>query len=56
VFFIEGTMTLVVGVLAICFMPQTPKDVKFWNGEERVVLLHRKKIDLHGPTMQEDVW
>jgi hypothetical protein len=48
-------MTLVDGVLAICFMPHTPKATKFLTGEERAVLLHRKKIDLHGPTVQEDV-
>jgi hypothetical protein len=55
-FFIEGIMTLVVGVRAICFRPQTPKDAKFWNREGTAVLLHRKKIYLHGPTMQEHVW
>jgi hypothetical protein len=56
VFFIEGIMTPVVGVLATCFRPQIPEDTKSWNGEESAVLLHRKKIYLHGPTMQEDVW
>ncbi len=55
IFFIEGIITVCVGLLAICFMPHTPKDAKFLTEEERAVALHRMKLDSHGATTQEDV-
>jgi hypothetical protein len=48
-------ITVCFGILALFFMPHTPRQAKFLTDEERVVALHRMKADSHGATDQEDV-
>ena len=55
IFFVEGSITVVFGIFAFCFMPHTPGDAKFFTEEERVVALARMHIDSHGATAEQDV-
>ena len=51
----EGAITVLFGLTAICFMPHTPAQAKFLNDAERMLALHRMKSDAHGATTEEDV-
>ena len=55
IFFIEGAITVVYGIFAICFMPHTPSHAKFLTAEEKRVALARMKVDSHGATSEGDV-
>lgn len=55
IFFIEGIITVLFGLLSVFFMPHTPREAKFLSHEERKVALHRMKLDAHGATDTEDV-
>ncbi|KAJ5153558.1 uncharacterized protein N7482_010036 [Penicillium canariense] len=55
IFFIEGVITVVFGVICFFMMPHTPAQAKFLTGEERAVAMQRMVIDSHGATTVEDV-
>lgn len=55
IFFVEGAITVCYGICAMVFMPDTPAKAKFLTKEERVVALHRMKVDSNGSTVEEDV-
>ncbi|KAH9906146.1 MFS transporter-like protein [Xylariomycetidae sp. FL2044] len=55
IFFIEGIVTVLFGVLCFFAMPHTPADAKFLTEEERARALARMKLDSHGATSTDDV-
>ncbi|RYC65809.1 hypothetical protein CHU98_g368 [Xylaria longipes] len=55
IFFIEGTVTTLFGILCFFVMPHTPADAKFLTEEERAVALLRMRMDSHGATNEDDV-
>jgi MFS family permease len=55
IFFIEGIITVLFGVLSFMFMPSTPADAKFLTKDERSAAFARMKRDMHGATTKDDV-
>ncbi|KAI8634917.1 MFS transporter-like protein [Xylariaceae sp. FL1651] len=55
IFFIEGIVTTLFGVVCFFVMPHTPADAKFLSEEERSCALLRMKVDSHGATQADDV-
>ncbi|KAI0526650.1 MFS transporter-like protein [Xylaria bambusicola] len=55
IFFIEGIVTTLFGIVCFFFMPHTPGDSKFLTTEERAAALRRMKVDSHGAAAEEDV-
>ena len=52
---VEGIITVLFGIVCFFTMPSTPADAKFFTDEERIVALHRMKVDAHGGTNADDV-
>ncbi|KAL8303073.1 hypothetical protein RB600_006796 [Gaeumannomyces tritici] len=48
IFFIEGAMTVVFGLLCFLFMPNTPAESRFLTEEERDHALRRMRMDASG--------
>ncbi|ESZ97643.1 hypothetical protein SBOR_1959 [Sclerotinia borealis F-4128] len=48
IFFVEGAITIVFGIITIFFLPHTPSHSKFLTEEERYVAIHRMKLDYRG--------
>lgn len=55
IFFIEGTVTVLFGILCFFVMPHTPADAKFLTEHERNAALLRMKTDSAGATTEDDV-
>lgn len=55
IFFIEGAITVVYGIVCLFFMPHTPSHAKFLTHEEKLFIMARLKQDSHGATAKEDV-
>ncbi|KAI1167894.1 MFS transporter-like protein [Nemania serpens] len=55
IFFIEGAVTTLFGILCFFVMPHTPADAKFLTEDERSAALLRMKMDSHGATKEDDV-
>ncbi|KAF2205832.1 MFS general substrate transporter [Delitschia confertaspora ATCC 74209] len=55
IFFVEGAMTVVFGVVVLFMLPHTPSDVKFLTLEEHAGALSRMRQDAHGSTASGDV-
>lgn len=55
IFFVEGAITVVVGIISMIFLPNSPGEAKFLTGEEREAAINRMKVDAHGSTVQSDV-
>lgn len=55
IFFIEGIMTTLFGILCFFTMPHTPADAKFLTDEERKRAWARMRLDSHGATESGDV-
>ncbi|KAI1432917.1 MFS transporter-like protein [Xylaria sp. CBS 124048] len=55
IFFVEGAVTALFGILCFFFMPHTPADAKFLTEEERALAMSRMRLDSHGATIEEDV-
>ena len=53
-FVVEGTVTVVFGVICFFFMPDTPATARFLSAEEKEWALRRMRLDAHGST-QVDV-
>ena len=55
IFFIEGAITTVFGLVCFVVMPNTPADAKFLTEEERLAAMLRLKEDSHGATEEQDI-
>lgn len=55
IFFVEGIITVLFGVLVAFFLPHTPGEAKFLTEEERRGAIARMKLDAHGSTPEGDV-
>lgn len=55
IFFVEGAITVVFGIVAIFFLPNTPARSKFLTEVEMRIALHRMQTDSHGATTDKDV-
>lgn len=55
IFFIEGSITVLFGIVALFFIPHTPGHTKFLTEEERKWAMKRMKIDMHGATTEIDI-
>ncbi|KAI0480561.1 MFS transporter-like protein [Xylariaceae sp. FL0804] len=55
IFFIEGIITTLFGVLCFFVMPHTPADARFLDDEERRAAQLRMRLDSHGATRADDV-
>ncbi|KAF7897575.1 hypothetical protein EAF00_005803 [Botryotinia globosa] len=48
IFFVEGGITLLFGIVSIFFLPHTPSHAKFLTEEQRYLAIHRMKLDYRG--------
>ncbi|QKX59302.1 uncharacterized protein TRUGW13939_06434 [Talaromyces rugulosus] len=55
IFFIEGIITTIFGIICFFTMPHTPAEAKFLTEDERAVALQRMIQDSHGATNVENV-
>lgn len=55
IFFIEGIITVLVGITAFFFLPHTPAQCKFLTPEEKNFTVHMLNHDLSGATSSEQV-
>lgn len=55
IFFVEGAITVLFGILTMFFLPHTPSDAKFLTVEERAGAEARMKLDSHGSTPSDNV-
>ena len=47
IFFIEGVVTVLFGIVSLLFLPHTPAKSRFFTDEEREAAVLRLKMDLH---------
>ncbi|KAK0704319.1 MFS transporter-like protein [Lasiosphaeris hirsuta] len=50
IFFVEGAITVVFGIICFFFMPDTPASAKFLTDDEKEWALRRMRIDASGST------
>ncbi|TPX09562.1 uncharacterized protein E0L32_009305 [Thyridium curvatum] len=50
IFFVEGAVTVVFGLVCFLFMPSTPMEAKFLTDDERNHALRRMRVDASGAT------
>ncbi|KAF2720698.1 MFS general substrate transporter [Polychaeton citri CBS 116435] len=55
IFFIEGAMTIVAGITAFFFLPNTPGSARFLSPRDQELAAHRLHLDLHGATTSSRV-
>ncbi|TKA60620.1 hypothetical protein B0A49_12777 [Cryomyces minteri] len=55
IFFVEGAVTILFGILTMFFLPHTPGESKFLTPEEQAGAIARMKLDAHGATPDGDV-
>ena len=55
IFFIEGAITTVYGIVCLFFMPHNPAHAKFLTPEEKIFIMAYLKHDFHGATAEEDI-
>ncbi|KAL6713123.1 hypothetical protein ACLMJK_009244 [Lecanora helva] len=55
IFFVEGTITVLFGLLVVFFLPHTPMQAKCLTEEERVTAVARMKLDAQGATTASSV-
>lgn len=55
IFFVEGGITVLFGVLTIFFLPHTPAESKFLTEEEKAGAALRMHLDSHGSDAADDV-
>jgi len=55
IFFAEGGITVLFGILTIFFFPHTPGDCKFLTKDEIYAATYRMKLDSHGAISTSDV-
>ncbi|CZT15451.1 related to putative tartrate transporter [Ramularia collo-cygni] len=55
IFFVEGAITVVFGLIAVCFLPNTPSDSKFLSPEQQEAANQRMKSDSQSSTSNANV-
>ena len=55
IFFVEGAVTILFGMLAFTLLPNTPAACKFLSDREKFVASKRMQLDSQGGTIQQDV-
>lgn len=55
IFFVEGAITVLFGILTMFFLPHVPAEAKFLTEEERGAAVARMRMDAHGATNTGDV-
>ncbi|THY29451.1 MFS general substrate transporter [Aureobasidium pullulans] len=55
IFFVEGGITVLFGILTTFFLPHTPTDSKFLTEEEKAGAALRMRLDSHGSDTADDV-
>ncbi|KAF2157979.1 MFS general substrate transporter [Myriangium duriaei CBS 260.36] len=55
IFFIEGAITVMYGLVIWWFLPHTPGEAKFLTGEEREAALARMRLDAQGSNAADSV-
>ena len=55
IFFVEGSVTIVVAMVAFFFLPNTPGSASFLTQEEQWIAAHRLRVDMQGGTSKENV-
>ncbi|KAF7845983.1 hypothetical protein BT93_L5707 [Corymbia citriodora subsp. variegata] len=55
IFFIEGLITVIYGIVTLFFMPHNPGHAKFLSAEEKIVTMSVLKEDSRGATMEANV-
>ena len=55
IFFVEGAITLVVGIVAMLFLPHTPAHAKFITEEQKHLAARRMRQDAERSTLEGDV-
>ncbi|KAH0373065.1 MFS general substrate transporter, partial [Aureobasidium melanogenum] len=55
IFFVEGGITVLFGILTIFFLPHTPAESKFLTEEEKAGAALRMHLDSHGSDAADDV-
>lgn len=54
IFFVEGAITVIFGIVAACFMPHSPAQSRFLTEEEREAAINRMYADVPGSVETED--
>lgn len=55
IFFVEGAITVLLGIMALFFLPHTPLHAKFLTEEEHDASLERMRLDSHGASTASNV-
>ncbi|KAK3709608.1 hypothetical protein LTR37_010829 [Vermiconidia calcicola] len=55
IFFVEGSITVIVAMVAFFFLPNTPGTAQFLSADEQWLAAHRLRVDLQGATSSHDV-
>jgi MFS family permease len=55
IFFVEGAITVVFGLTAIWFLPNTPSDTKFLSSQEATAAVQRMNSDTQAATSSDPV-
>ena len=55
IFFVEGSMTIVVAIAAFFFLPDTPGKAKFLSEEEQWYIVHVLRADLQGAAQTDKI-
>lgn len=48
IFFIEGAITILFGILTMFFLPHTPSHCSFLSADEKIIASQRMQLDSHG--------
>lgn len=55
IFFVEGSLTIVVAIAAFFFLPDTPGKAKFLSEEEQWYIVHVLRADLQGAAQSDKI-
>jgi MFS family permease len=55
IFFVEGSLTIVVAIAAFFFLPDTPGKAKFLSEEEQWYIVHVLRADLSGAAQTDKI-
>jgi len=55
IFFVEGSLTIVVAIAAFFFLPDTPGKAKFLSEEEQWYIVHVLRADLQGAAQTDKI-
>lgn len=55
IFFIEGIMTVVYGLVALYFLPDTPSHAKFLSVDEKAIAMARLRADALGAVTEDNI-